>query len=148
MKDWQTVITFIQPHEAHMAKGVLESEGIETMIRDDMTAQVKNFYSNAIRGVKVLTKKDDLEGAVRILKRGGFITENAKKEKTETFVLASKDEMGTCPYCASDNISKARQISIISIIGVFLFHAFLPIFKTYYQCFGCDKRWKFKVKKI
>ena len=41
-------VTFTYPHEAHLAKNYLESEGIETEIRDELTAQVNNFYSNAI----------------------------------------------------------------------------------------------------
>lgn len=57
MNNWETLITFTYPHEAHMAMGFLESEGIRTIIRDEMTVQVQNFYSNAIGGVKLLVQQ-------------------------------------------------------------------------------------------
>jgi DNA-directed RNA polymerase subunit RPC12/RpoP len=148
MENWQTIITLTQPHEAHLAKGVLESEGIETIIHDDVTAQVNNFYSNAIDGVKVLIKESDIQKGLVILKQGGYINEpkdNAKL-KIETYFIKSQEEKKTCPYCTSENFSKARHPNIVSIIGVFLFYAFLPIFKTHYHCFDCDKRWRFKIK--
>ncbi len=37
MINWETLITFTYPHEAHMAKLFLEYEGIETMIQDEKT---------------------------------------------------------------------------------------------------------------
>ena len=45
MDNWITVISFIYPHEAHLAKGKLESEGFEVVIKDELTVQVNNFYS-------------------------------------------------------------------------------------------------------
>jgi hypothetical protein len=148
MENWKTVITFTQPHEAHLAKGVLESEGIETIVHDDVTAQVNNFYSNAIGGVKVLISNDDFEEGIKILKKGGYIQENIKNDelRIETYIVGSKTEKNKCPYCLSENFSKSRKPNVASILGVFLFNAFIPIFKTHYHCFDCNKRWKFKVK--
>jgi len=54
MKDWVTLLTFTYPHEAHLAKGRLESEGIEVQITDELTVQAYNLYSNAIGGVKLM----------------------------------------------------------------------------------------------
>lgn len=45
-----TVLSFTYPHEAHLAKGKLESEGIEVFLKDELTTQVNNFYSHAIGG--------------------------------------------------------------------------------------------------
>jgi len=43
MDNWITVLTFTYPHEAHMAQNFLESEGFETMLKDELTTQVYNF---------------------------------------------------------------------------------------------------------
>jgi len=43
MNSWINIITFTLPHEAHFAKSVLESEGINTIIQNELTAQVNNF---------------------------------------------------------------------------------------------------------
>jgi hypothetical protein len=73
MKDWITILTFTYPHEAHLAKGKLESEGIEVQIADEMTVQVNNFYSNAIGGVKLKVRKTDLQRANHILINSGYL---------------------------------------------------------------------------
>jgi hypothetical protein len=43
-----------------MAKNYYESAGIDTFLRDELTAQVDNFYSNAIGGVKLQIKNKDM----------------------------------------------------------------------------------------
>lgn len=78
MENWRTTITFTQPHEAHFAKGLLESEGIDTIIRDELTAQVNNFYSNAIGDVKLDVKESDFIQATSLLKEGGYIKDAAE----------------------------------------------------------------------
>lgn len=75
MENWITVISFTYPHEAHLAKGKLESEGIEVIIKDELTAQVNNFYSNAIGGVKLLVRDFDFDNANQILVESGYIKE-------------------------------------------------------------------------
>lgn len=77
-----TVISFTYPHEAHLAKGKLQSEGVEVFIKDEMTAHVNNFYSNAIGGVKLQVRDDDVDTAHRILLESGYIQKlNQKPNK-------------------------------------------------------------------
>ena len=47
MSKWSVVhtVTFLQ--DAYMIKSYLESAGIETLIPDEFTAQVNNFYTTA-----------------------------------------------------------------------------------------------------
>lgn len=68
MKNWKTIITFTYPNEAHIAKEYLAFEGIKAIIRDEMTAQVNNFYSNAIGGVKVTVNASEYQRGLEILK--------------------------------------------------------------------------------
>ena len=89
MDNWIIIISFTYPHEAHMAKAKLESEGIETMIQDELTAQVNNFYSNAIGGVKLLVKENDIERANIILEESKVIIQD-KNEKIDDEVETNK----------------------------------------------------------
>jgi DNA-directed RNA polymerase subunit RPC12/RpoP len=149
MDNWKTILTFTHPHEAHIAKGYLESEGFETIIQDEITAQVNNFYSSAIGGVKILINETDYEKGIKILQKGGYINEQENKvtETIETHFINSINEKNKCPYCDSQNFSKAKKLSLLSLIGVLFFSGFFPIFKGYYHCFDCNKKWIFKIKK-
>lgn len=75
MNNWITILTFTLPHEAHLAKTKLQSEGFEVVIRDELTAQTNNFYSNAIGGVKLQIKEEDYKQAYKILKDLDYIKE-------------------------------------------------------------------------
>ncbi|MCB2219094.1 MAG: DUF2007 domain-containing protein [Bacteroidetes bacterium] len=75
MKEWQIIITFTYPHEAHMARSFLEAAGFETTLGDELTSQVNNFYSTAIGGVKLLVEKERAEEAIAVLKNGGYMQE-------------------------------------------------------------------------
>jgi hypothetical protein len=71
-----TIITFDFPHEAHMAKTRLESEGFEIFLKDELTVQVDNFISNAVGGVKLQVFEEDAEAAIKILEAAGYIKED------------------------------------------------------------------------
>lgn len=144
MDNWVTVLTFTYPHEAHMAQGFLESEGVETMLKDELTTQVNNFYSNAIGGVKIQTKEKDYDNAIEILQRGGYIVESGNNTKIE---IVQKDHTANkkqCPFCQSENIGKNKNADIITIIVYFILGVLFPIFRISYRCFDCGKEWKYK----
>ena len=63
-----TVMTFTFAHEAGIIQGRLEAEGITCFVKDELTAQVLPFYSNAIGGVKLQVLESDVEQAIEILK--------------------------------------------------------------------------------
>lgn len=79
MKTWITIFAFTYPHEAHIAKAKLESEGIEVMLKDELTVQVNNFYSGAIGGVKLQVQENNVIPAQEILKETGVIQEQVFK---------------------------------------------------------------------
>ena len=79
MPTFTTVATFNFPSEMHSARALLETEGIECFTKDELTAQVHNFYSQAIGGVKLQVREDDAERAKELLIQGGYI----KEEKHE-----------------------------------------------------------------
>ncbi len=85
-----TIYTFTLPHQAYIIKGKLESEGIYCFLRDELTVQVDNFYSNAVGGVKLQVNAKDVKEAVEILKEGGFTFDDAEDE---SIILKKLDDL-------------------------------------------------------
>ena len=66
------VATFTLPTEAEMARGLLESNGIDALVRDAGLVGVHPWLSNAIGGVKLVVSSDDAELAREILEDAGL----------------------------------------------------------------------------
>jgi hypothetical protein len=149
MENWKTIASFTFPTEAHIAKGYLESNGIETIMKDEMTVQVNNFYSNAIGGVKILVQNSDYEQGIHLLQKGGYLlgndaTTDYKIELVEKDSLFNKK---TCPFCNSENIGRNKKINILIVPVYLILGVIFPIYKLSYKCFDCWKEWKFKISK-
>lgn len=125
-----------------MAASFLESEGIKTYIKDELTIQIDNFYSNAIGGVKIYVDEIQYNKGIETLKKGGYILESAPK--IETIKINASEDRSICPYCKSENIGVKRNPNIFSIILMFMLHVLFPIFKKTYHCFDCEKEWRYK----
>lgn len=144
---WKIILTFTFPHEAHLAKTYLESEGIECFIKDELTAQI-NIYSNAVGGAKLLVRETEYEQGIELLIKGGFIHEPDKKAEPVEIILVDRHfDKTTCPYCKSENISIKKVPHIWSVIVIFIFGAVFPIFKKSFKCYDCEKEWKLVQKK-
>ena len=68
MDDLVTVKTFMQRHEAEMAKGLLDEQGIESTISADDCGGYRPHLSLGMGGVKLLVKKEDIEKTQEIFK--------------------------------------------------------------------------------
>jgi len=66
------VATFTFPTEAEMARGLLESNGIDALVRDAGLVGVHPWLSNAVGGVKLVVSSDDAELAREILEDAGL----------------------------------------------------------------------------
>ncbi len=113
MQDWITVISFTYPHEAHMAKAKLESEGIDVQITNELTTQVHNFYSNAIGGVEMLVRESDVEKAEIILIKSGYIKEQSN---TDNKTHSSLDRFTSKFPLIGNTVFEFRVIMLIAII--------------------------------
>ncbi|NOR46122.1 MAG: hypothetical protein GQ534_11105 [Candidatus Delongbacteria bacterium] len=151
MTNWKTILTFTYPHEAHPVKALLDSHDISTFLRDEMTVQAHNFYSNAVCGVKLQVPEIDFDKAKNLLIKAGFISENKiqDKEKIEKIISDESINQDICPFCKSDNISEGKHSSLFLII-IYFFMALIPMFKpmvrSFFRCYDCKKKWKY-VKK-
>ena len=147
MKDWITIMTFTYPQDSYIIKGALESGGIETFLKDELTIQVDNFLSNAIGGVQLQVKKDQADRAIEILKSNGYFNTNEDtKSQSKKIQVLSKSDHNTslCPYCSSENIEKVKRTRFVTVMLILLLYQPFPFFKIHYQCFDCSMEWKYK----
>lgn len=113
MNNWIIIITFTYPHEAYLVKGRLESEGIEVMLKDELTTQVNNFYSNAIGGVKLLVQDSDYERAYKILVESGYIKEQITKPNK--FLVGFDRISSKLPFIGK-SIIEMRLLIVVTLI--------------------------------
>lgn len=124
--DWITVISFTYPHEAHLAKASLESEGIEVRIKDEFTAQVHNFYSNAIGGVKLQVQKEEVEKALLVLKSKGYILESDRPKDSTSF-LTELDQLTSKLPWLGQLLVEVRLLAIVVLLLLIIVLSFIPL---------------------
>lgn len=140
--NWSVVYITMYPQDIYSARNLLESEGITTFLKDELTAQVQNFYSTAIGGVKLLVHNSDLGRSRELLVQGGYIVveDFAEPPRIETVAVSDRKH---CPYCGSGQISKTREANPAAVLLTYVLGLALPMFKRTYQCWDCGKSWKF-----
>lgn len=74
MDNWKIIMraSADAPFDIQLAKTYLESEGITTLLQNELAAQV---YSNAVDDAKLLVRETDVDRGMEILKKGGYIQE-------------------------------------------------------------------------
>jgi len=144
MNDWITIMTFTLPSDAYLAQSFLESEGIETMLLDELMAQ-GNIYANAIGGVKLQVKEFDYQRGLLVLKKGGYTPdENPEFEQQIEVVIDNNiTDKTICPFCGSKNTSKKKEQNTITDIVYAVLGVFSPLFKNTTVCSDCGKEWKY-----
>ena len=70
-----TVATFNYAYETAIPKALLESEGILCYVKDEISMYIQPFFSTNGIGIKLQVNKEDVEDAIRILKGGGYTTD-------------------------------------------------------------------------
>ena len=128
MDPFITVATFTYPHEAAILKGRLESEGIECFLRDELTVQVYNFYSNAIGGVKLQVRRADVSLVYRILEDIG-ITGSVENAPTNGFM--EKFDRATRRLPLLNKVFPALRLvlvitGLVMFLMLFVYYAVFP----------------------
>lgn len=68
-----TIKTFTYVNDTAIVKSILDAEGIYYFVKDELTAQMHPFYSNAIAGIKLQVREEDVDKAISILKETGYL---------------------------------------------------------------------------
>ncbi len=73
-ENWVTITAFDMPIEAHLAKNLLETNGLNAVLVDEFTIGVAWHLSNALGGIKLQVAETDFEGAIAVLEEQKKVT--------------------------------------------------------------------------
>jgi predicted RNA-binding Zn-ribbon protein involved in translation (DUF1610 family) len=120
--------------EALIYKGKLESEGINVFIRDNAVIDANPLYSNAMGGVKLYVKNEDLSNAQEVLSQISKVS------------LDDNNQPIKCPNCKAEQIAMFTSIRDLKSLISFMFSTLLlgiPFrTKHKYKCEKCKFEFK------
>jgi hypothetical protein len=119
--------------EALLAKGSLESSGIECFLTDDNMVRMDWFISNLLGGAKILVNREDAEEATAILDE-------------PTPELLDVDGVGEyqqprCPECRSLDVNFEQLNRKVAYTTAWLGIP-IPLHTTAWTCRSCGHRWQ------
>jgi hypothetical protein len=133
-----TIATFTNPLEAHIVRGRLEAEGIETFVAHEHHIWANWFLSTALGGVKLQVKPEDAQ-------RAGEILQQEQAGDYEALVTDAVEETAVvrpaCPLCHSEEITPVRRSGRISLFIVWLSSLPLPYSSVTMSCRNCGHIW-------
>ena len=128
-----TVGKFRDLPQALLAKGGLESAGIEAYLVDDNMIRMDWFYSNLLGGIKLNVRPDDVEAAQEILNQP--IPETIEVEGDASY------EQPKCPQCQSLDISYEPLNKLVSYGSMYL-GVPIPVHIAGWTCHACHHEWE------
>jgi hypothetical protein len=133
MRQMVTVRRFRDLPEALLAKGSLESAGIECALVDDNLVRLDWFWSNLIGGAKLQVEAEDLEAANDIL----------NQPIPEHFDVAGIGDyqQPRCPKCGSLDVTFKELDRPVSYITAWL-HVPIPVYRRAWRCHACNAEWE------
>jgi len=129
-----TVRQFRDLPEALLAKGFLESAGVESFLIDATTIRMDWMWSNLLGGVKLAMKPEDADTAAQILSQE--IPEKFSVEEDEEF------EQPRCPRCNSLDISFEELNKRVAYMGMLLVGFPIPLHRRRWKCQSCGHVWE------
>jgi Putative prokaryotic signal transducing protein len=119
--------------EALLAKGSLESAGIEVVLTDENMVRLDWFWSNLMGGIKLKVSPEDVEVANEIL----------NQPIPDGFDVAGVGEyrQPQCPKCHSLQVTFQELNRPVSYMTVWL-HVPIPVYRPAWRCHACDAEWK------
>lgn len=128
-----TIRKFRDLPEALLAKGSLDSAGIESFLADDNMVRMDWFISNLLGGVKLQVRPEDVEAANEILNQP--IPEGFDVEGVGDY------QQPRCPKCDSLDVSFEELNKPIAYGGLFV-NVPLPVHRKGWTCHSCGERWE------
>jgi hypothetical protein len=133
MRELVTVRQFRDLPEALLAKGSLESAGIECFLADENLVRLDWFISNFIGGIKLNVRARDAENAQQLLDEP--ILEGLYVQGVGLY------EQPRCPQCRSLDVNFQELDRPIAYMTAFL-RVPMPIQRPAWRCHACDAEWE------
>jgi hypothetical protein len=133
--DWEDLIVLRQFRdlpEALLAKGSLESAGIETVLADDNMVRMDWFISNLVGGIKLCVRPADADAAMELLNQpvpAGFEVEGI-----------GEYQQPSCPHCGSLDISFEALNKPAAYASAWVGIP-LPVPRRRWICNACGETW-------
>ena len=133
VRELVTVRQFRDLPEALLAKGSLESAGIECFLADENLVRLDWFISNFIGGIKLNVRPTDEANARKILDEP--ILEGLYVQGVGLY------EQPRCPKCRSLDVNFQELDRPIAYMSAFL-RLPMPIQRPAWHCHACDAEWE------
>jgi hypothetical protein len=133
LRELVTIRQFRDLPEALLAKGSLESAGIECFLADENLVRLDWFISNFIGGIKLNVRVADVENARKILDEP--ILEGLYVQGVGLY------EQPRCPKCQSLDVNFQELDRPIAYMSAFL-RLPMPVQRPAWRCHGCDAEWE------
>jgi hypothetical protein len=133
MRELVTIRQFRDLPEALLAKGSLESAGIECFLADDNLVRLDWFISNFIGGIKLKVRDADAENAQNLLDEP--ILEGLYVHGIGLY------EQPRCPKCQSLDVNFQELDRPIAYMSAFL-HVPMPVQRPAWCCHTCGAEWE------
>ncbi|MGA3196581.1 MAG: DUF2007 domain-containing protein [Terriglobales bacterium] len=127
-----TVRKFRDLPEALLAKGSLQSAGIEAYLLDDNMIRMDWFISNLLGGIKLQVRPEDVEAANEIL-------DQPTPEVLEVEGVGDY-EQPKCPRCQSFDVAY-QELDKFASYGTAYVGIPIPIHKSTWTCHACGHEW-------
>ena len=121
--------------EALLAKGSLESAGIQAYLIDDNMIRMDWFISNLLGGIKLKVHPEDADAANEILDQP--IPETLDVEGVGSF------EQPKCPLCQSLDVADEELDKPVAYLTAYA-GVPVPVYKRGWTCHACGNQWKEK----
>jgi hypothetical protein len=133
LRNLVTIRKFRDLPEALLAKGALESVGIECHMADDNLVRLDWFISNFVGGIKLRVRPEDAERATQLLDEP--MLEGMYVEGVGFY------EQPRCPKCGSLDVS-FQELNKPVAYGSAYFGLPIPLQRDSWKCASCSEEWE------
>jgi Zn finger protein HypA/HybF involved in hydrogenase expression len=123
-----TLARFATIGEAEIARGALRAAGIEAVFADEATVSINWLYSNALGGIKLQIREEDLERARAVLSNAPMPDDGVVEDDTPPDSEEPVEELSRCPSCGSRELTRVPRVRLfilflfVSWVVSFAFH--------------------------
>jgi hypothetical protein len=122
-----TIRRYLWPHEAQVARSVLESDGIAAVVQDQHMAQMDWLYVQAIGGLRLQVSSEDAGRATELL---DTLEASAPPPPADEDAVA-------CPLCGSleqERVVTGRRLAGLGLFGVPFWRQ-----RSVWRCASCKR---------